>query len=66
MVIQNLDSNYLKCHKINLKKMLSISEEQLTLYMSLFKGRNDIYARRWKNMERPDILQHIVLIGMNI
>ena len=28
--------------------MLDISEEQLNLYMSLFKGRNDIYARRWE------------------
>ena len=28
--------------------MLFISEEQLNLYMSLFKGRNDIYARRWE------------------
>ena len=28
--------------------MLSINEEQVTLYMSLFKGRTDIYARRWE------------------
>ena len=28
--------------------MSDISEEQLNLYMSLFKGRNDIYARRWE------------------
>lgn len=28
--------------------MISISEEQLTTYMSLFKGRTDIYARRWE------------------
>ncbi|MCL5069585.1 MAG: restriction endonuclease subunit R, partial [Actinobacteria bacterium] len=28
--------------------MLFISEEELNLYMSLFKGRNDIYARRWE------------------
>jgi len=28
--------------------MLHISEEQLNLYMSLFRGRNDIYARRWE------------------
>jgi len=28
--------------------MLYINEEQLNLYMSLFKGRNDIYARRWE------------------
>ncbi len=28
--------------------MLSISEKQLTQYMSLFKGRTDIYARRWE------------------
>jgi len=28
--------------------MLSISEEQLSLYISLFRGRTDIYARRWE------------------
>jgi superfamily II DNA or RNA helicase len=28
--------------------MISISEKQLTQYMSLFKGRDDIYARRWE------------------
>jgi hypothetical protein len=28
--------------------MIHISEEQLNLYMSLFRGRNDIYARRWE------------------
>jgi len=28
--------------------MLFISEEQLSLYMSLFRGRTDIYARRWE------------------
>ena len=28
--------------------MLHISEEQLNLYMSLFRGRNDVYARRWE------------------
>ncbi len=28
--------------------MLHINEEQLSLYMSLFRGRNDIYARRWE------------------
>lgn len=28
--------------------MLYISEEQLNLYMSLFRGREDIYARRWE------------------
>jgi hypothetical protein len=28
--------------------MLCVSEEQLSLYMSLFKGRTDIYARRWE------------------
>ena len=28
--------------------MLHIGEEQLNLYMSLFRGRNDIYARRWE------------------
>jgi len=31
--------------------MLSISEEQLSLYISLFRGRNDIYARRWENSQ---------------
>jgi len=28
--------------------MIQISEEQLNLYMSLFRGRNDVYARRWE------------------
>ena len=28
--------------------MLYIDEQQLNLYMSLFRGRNDIYARRWE------------------
>ena len=28
--------------------MLFISEEQLSLYMSLFRGRTDVYARRWE------------------
>jgi hypothetical protein len=28
--------------------MLSISEEQLSLYISLFRGRTDVYARRWE------------------
>jgi superfamily II DNA or RNA helicase len=28
--------------------MLHINEEQLNLYMSLFRGRNDVYARRWE------------------
>jgi len=28
--------------------MLHINEEQLNLYMSLFRGRNDIYAKRWE------------------
>lgn len=32
--------------------MLYISEEQLNLYMSLFRGRNDIYARRWEKYEK--------------
>jgi hypothetical protein len=26
--------------------MLHINEEQLSLYMSLFRGRNDVHARR--------------------
>jgi len=32
--------------------MLSISEEQLSLYISLFRGRTDIYARRWEKHGR--------------
>ena len=28
--------------------MLHINEGQLNLYMSLFRGRNDVYARRWE------------------
>ena len=28
--------------------MITVTEEQLNLYMSLFKGREDIYARRWE------------------
>jgi len=28
--------------------MLFINEEKLNLYMSLFKGRSDIYAKRWE------------------
>ena len=32
--------------------MLYISEEQLNFYMSLFRGRNDIYAKRWEKHGR--------------
>jgi hypothetical protein len=32
--------------------MLSISEEQLSSYMSLFRGRDDIYAKRWEKYEK--------------
>ena len=28
--------------------MISITEQQLELYMSLFRGRTDVYARRWE------------------
>ena len=28
--------------------MIYVNEQQLNLYMSLFRGREDIYARRWK------------------
>jgi len=28
--------------------MIYITEEQLNLYLSLFKGRTDVYARRWE------------------
>lgn len=28
--------------------MVIITEEQLSLYMSLFKGREDVFARRWE------------------
>ena len=28
--------------------MISISEPQLELFMSLFRGRADVYARRWE------------------
>src|SRR3990167_8280115 len=28
--------------------MISINEQQLELYMSLFRGRMDVYARRWE------------------
>ena len=28
--------------------MISISEPQLELFMSLFRGRTDVYARRWE------------------
>ena len=28
--------------------MISISEQQLELFMSLFRGRTDVYARRWE------------------
>lgn len=27
--------------------MVSISEEQFKLFQSLFRGRTDVYARRW-------------------
>jgi len=27
--------------------MISVTEQQLELYMSLFRGRTDVYARRW-------------------
>ena len=32
--------------------MAIITEEQLSLYISLFKGREDIYARRWEKAEK--------------
>jgi len=28
--------------------MIYINEQQLNLYLSLFRGREDIYARRWE------------------
>jgi len=28
--------------------MISINEQQLELYMSLFRGRTEVYARRWE------------------
>lgn len=32
--------------------MISITEQQLELYMSLFRGRTDVYARRWEKEGR--------------
>ncbi len=32
--------------------MISITEQQLELYMSLFQGRTDVYARRWEKEGR--------------
>jgi len=32
--------------------MLSINENQLSLYMSLFRGRSDVYAKRWQKGEK--------------
>ncbi|MEK7639789.1 MAG: DEAD/DEAH box helicase family protein [Patescibacteria group bacterium] len=32
--------------------IVNISEEQLHLYQSLFRGRTDVYARRWEKNER--------------
>jgi len=32
--------------------MISISEQQLELFMSLFRGRTDVYARRWEKEGR--------------
>ena len=31
---------------------MTISNQQIELFQSLFKGREDIYARRWKNEDR--------------
>src|SRR3972149_10404246 len=35
-----------------LKCMISISEQQLELFISLFRGRTDVYARRWEKDRR--------------
>ena len=32
--------------------MISITEQQLELYMSIFQGRIDVYARRWEKEDR--------------
>ena len=32
--------------------MISINEQQLELYMSVFRGRTDVYARRWEKEGR--------------
>jgi len=32
--------------------MISVTEDQLNLYLSLFHGRTDIYARRWEKNEK--------------
>ena len=32
--------------------MITITEEQLLTYMSLFRVRNDVYARRWEKGDR--------------
>jgi hypothetical protein len=32
--------------------MVSVTEQQLELYMSLFRGRTDLYARRWEKEGR--------------
>lgn len=31
---------------------MTISNQQIELFRSLFKGREDIYARRWENEDR--------------
>ena len=31
---------------------MSITEQQLNLFMSLFKGREDVYARRWETTDK--------------
>lgn len=40
--------------------------QQVQLFMSLFKGRSDIYAKRWEKSGKMDIVRHIKLTGMNL
>ena len=35
--------------------MNDITFEQIQLFMSLFRGRNDVYAKRWERDGKNDI-----------
>ncbi len=43
------DSNEVEIPDVN---NLSTPSEKIKLFMSLFKGRNDVYAKRWENKKK--------------
>lgn len=40
------------CVSQNIQLMLSTTDKHIKFYMSIFRGRDDIYARRWERDEK--------------